>query len=623
MNVNDSYADLTAALVAVQREPKTMDNTPIAGMEDYSQGASNMAMALSQHLTEAIVNGQKTRTELAAVIVTKGLMGQLAWLRAKGYDVPTIAVATFGPGHTVEIEGVLRAEPVHLDTSDGVRAVDPLPEVTLGAAGTEALKPDWLAPPNPWAAYVRGCAEGMSQLHEGPMRSILMDIASELEDITQPEDPRMPELNARLESLLAHQTRHLLDLQSIRAVMGLADGVDIATAVQRLTDANAKLQGLLQRLADAFGVRVGGDIVQGIIDKVAHLKGRVTYLLDEAALGSKFTQELRTALYEHAYDSWRAATAMKQALEHYDLELHAMQRRRYDHAHVAADTSDQIFPDLSELDRANGEVGIDLSKAPADGRVYAQGALRVMVYQGAEWIPYVNPEFQDVILTADAATGLVHDGVGQVTGEHDVGSARDDFVDAGPTEVEIIELANSVHASLHEPDAQESMLAVVKAALERWGPNGQFERVSLPENLGWMVDLLAWNLKTRLAQHATAGKRGWQTLNTEELMALYLHHAVGGDVLDAAAYLGMLNAGGCPTTHLVQPWHGKQHVRAVLDAIEYDHSFNKATRHTDAAVDKVVAMFEAAVLVAQQNAQPEQPSLWRKLVDAVLGKTHS
>ena len=631
MKITDSYADLTAALVAVQREPKTMDNSPIAGMEDYSAGASNMAMALSQHLTEAIVNGQKTRTELAAVIVTKGLMGQLAWLRAKGYDVPAIVELVYEKDSPFEV-----VSPVHLDTSSGARVVDTLGKrddelptdcVNLGAAGTEAVKPGWLRPEfatlaesgvasNPWAQYVRDYAGTMDEKHDSTARSLLMDVAAELEGVEAPEDPRMPELNARLESLMAHQTRHLSDLLDIRAAMGLVDGVDITTGVQRLREANAKLQVLLQRLAEHFNVRVGDDIVQGVLGSVADVKSRVEYLLADAKRTSQFTQELRTALHTHAYDSWQAATAMRAALESYDLELHAMQRARYNQTHVDADTTQATLPAISALDQQYGRVGIDWSKVPTDGNVYAEGALRVMTYKAGEWVPYVNPEYQDVILTASAATGLVHEGTGQVVSETAI-------EDAGPTDIEIIELANEVHRSLHEPDDQESVLAVVKAALERWGGNSQFERVDLPENLGWMVDLLAWNLKTRLAEHAAAGKKGWQTLNTEEIMALYLHHAVGGNVLDAAAYLGMLNAMGANRTHLIQPWHGKQHVRAVLDAIEYDHSFNKATHHTDAAVDKVVAMFEAAVLVARNEAAERHPSLWSKLVAAVLGKTHS
>jgi len=80
---------LTAQMVLNQREKPTMNATPLDGVIDYAVGGSAMDLATSA-LDEAIPNGQRLRVQFAAALASEGWMIQLAWLRAKGYNVDNL-----------------------------------------------------------------------------------------------------------------------------------------------------------------------------------------------------------------------------------------------------------------------------------------------------------------------------------------------------------------------------------------------------------------------------------------------------------------------------------------------------------------------------------------------------
>lgn len=72
-----------------RRERATMSTAPIKGLVDYATGGVAVDQGWA-HLNESIVHGQRQRTEAAAELVVRGLYHTLEWLRAAGYDVPTI-----------------------------------------------------------------------------------------------------------------------------------------------------------------------------------------------------------------------------------------------------------------------------------------------------------------------------------------------------------------------------------------------------------------------------------------------------------------------------------------------------------------------------------------------------
>jgi hypothetical protein len=84
---------------AHRREKPSMDaipfvaygRTPLAGAAplDYAQAGTMIQLGI-HHWDESIPTGQKVRTELAAEMITQGVVETLIWLKAKGYDVPEL-----------------------------------------------------------------------------------------------------------------------------------------------------------------------------------------------------------------------------------------------------------------------------------------------------------------------------------------------------------------------------------------------------------------------------------------------------------------------------------------------------------------------------------------------------
>jgi hypothetical protein len=74
---------------AHRREKPTLDAQPLVGLVDYAAAGTMLQLGI-HHWDESIPTGQKRRTELAAQLVTEGVVDTLQWLKAKGYDVPEL-----------------------------------------------------------------------------------------------------------------------------------------------------------------------------------------------------------------------------------------------------------------------------------------------------------------------------------------------------------------------------------------------------------------------------------------------------------------------------------------------------------------------------------------------------
>lgn len=87
---------LLADAEAHRRERPTLDANPLvpygrnatdSAVLDYAQAGTMIQLGI-HHWDESIPSGQKVRTELAAQLITEGVVETLLWLREKGYDVP-------------------------------------------------------------------------------------------------------------------------------------------------------------------------------------------------------------------------------------------------------------------------------------------------------------------------------------------------------------------------------------------------------------------------------------------------------------------------------------------------------------------------------------------------------
>lgn len=103
--MNEEHTRMVHETESFRRERPSMDAQPLVPygrspsqetIMDYGEAGTLLALGI-HHWDESIPGGQKMRTELAAQMIVEGVLGTLAWLRAKGYDVPLLTPISADP----------------------------------------------------------------------------------------------------------------------------------------------------------------------------------------------------------------------------------------------------------------------------------------------------------------------------------------------------------------------------------------------------------------------------------------------------------------------------------------------------------------------------------------------
>lgn len=85
-----NFTDALHVLEEFRREKRTLDQNPMPGVTDYSDGITALKVSVAA-LSESIENGQAKRSSVALVIALSALEVVSDWMEAKGYDLDEAA----------------------------------------------------------------------------------------------------------------------------------------------------------------------------------------------------------------------------------------------------------------------------------------------------------------------------------------------------------------------------------------------------------------------------------------------------------------------------------------------------------------------------------------------------